>query len=323
VKDFSDTQPTSHYAVAIGKKSQAFYVDKFEGFDHQGPGFHASWNWAAFFFTGFWALYRKMYGWAFLWLGAFIVFGVLGRNPPNLSNRAAFWLLATNLALVVAFAAYANCLYHRSVSARIVAAQRSTSDGSEVRGRLSARSGVHVWVPIVFAGIPVIGLVAAIALPAYQDFTRRQTFPAGPLGADQAQQEVRTTSESPPPVGPYGKNDVEVAPISAAPSNADDWSGNPFNRFDSVSEIETRARRFHGLNEQRAWAAVIAWQASNMAESKIEANEALYSAVGTVLGGLRDNKGICRPGPVVVVDAASASPAFPVGTRLVMLECDR
>lgn len=67
--EFSDAKPMGLYEAAIGEKNQGYYVAKFEDFDRRGPGLHASWNWAAFFFMGAWALYRKMYVWFFAWWG--------------------------------------------------------------------------------------------------------------------------------------------------------------------------------------------------------------------------------------------------------------
>jgi Protein of unknown function (DUF2628) len=51
------------YKKAIGKRNQEYYLYRFEEFDKAGPGLRTNWNWAAFFFGGIWALYRKMYGW--------------------------------------------------------------------------------------------------------------------------------------------------------------------------------------------------------------------------------------------------------------------
>ena len=77
MKYFRDTQPTSLYEAAIGPKKKTYYVDRFEVFDENGPGLHPSWNWAAFFFTGFWALYRKLYGWFAIWILVFAALGFL------------------------------------------------------------------------------------------------------------------------------------------------------------------------------------------------------------------------------------------------------
>ena len=52
MQDFSETRPIGLYEDAVGERSVNYYVDKFEDFDHRGPGLHASWNWAAFFGGG-------------------------------------------------------------------------------------------------------------------------------------------------------------------------------------------------------------------------------------------------------------------------------
>ena len=173
--DFSDTRPVGLYDDALGSKRRDYYRDKFEDFDQKGEGWHPSWNWAAFFFTGFWALYRKMYGWAFAWLVAFTIFGVLGRNP---SNKASFWLLVWNLAVVVSFATFSNAIYHRKIKARIAAARLSNPDPSRVSRRLIAGGGVHAWVLIALGAIPVMGIVAAVVMPVvYQDYNKPKTKP--------------------------------------------------------------------------------------------------------------------------------------------------
>jgi hypothetical protein len=56
---------------------------------------------------------------------------------------------------------------------------------------------------------------------------------------------------------------------------------------------------------------------------KLEANTALYAAVDDVLMGLKENRGICRPGKIITVDAASASKDVPVGTELALIDCDQ
>jgi hypothetical protein len=67
----------------------------------------------------------------------------------------------------------------------------------------------------------------------------------------------------------------------------------------------------------------MAWQRWNMYDMKLEANTALYSAVDDVLMGLKENRGIRRPGKIITVDAASASKDVPVGTELALIDCDQ
>lgn len=65
----------------IGNRSQAYYLKRFAEFDAQGY-LSAKWNWAAFFATFGWLLYRKRYldcivytvaGWSFIQLNVVIV----------------------------------------------------------------------------------------------------------------------------------------------------------------------------------------------------------------------------------------------------------
>lgn len=186
------------------------------------------------------------------------------------------------------------------------------------------------WVPAFIAFVLIAGVVG------YQQLNNGQKVAASQAQA-QPQEAAQSDhgpwekfqSQAPGPygandkiiAGPYGKNDKLVA--GPYDDKKRDWSENPFDKFDSVNEILARARQFPQLNEPRAWAAVLAWQESNMRVDKNPANEALYYAVGTVLDGLRDNKGVCRPGQVEIVSAAQASKSFPAGTLLTLLECDR
>ncbi len=244
MKDFSDTKPmaTNFYEAAIGERNQSYYLSKFENFDTQGPGLHASWNWAAFFFTGFWALYRKMYGWFFAWILFAAVVRVALDSPTWSSSALSVLSVAT-----ISFSIVANSLYHQKVKARIAASQKlrpkvfgrnqgqafsgnhppgneayaaalaeieegrldkgawarafAESGGDESKAKAvyikvragafqnavadatqqgtdfnptakGITSGVNMWVPIGFGGLVLLGIVAAIALPAYQDRTQ-------------------------------------------------------------------------------------------------------------------------------------------------------
>ena len=320
--DFQDTKPVGLYESAIGERNQNYYLSKFEDFDDKGTGFHASWNWAAFFFTAFWALYRKMYAWFFAWWAVGTVGTVLMKVPNSQIQQS---VALGYIACFLGFAAYANTLYHRKVKKKIAVAQKSNSDASRVSKRLSATGGVNKWVPIVCGAVPVIGVVAAIALPAYQDYTNRQTVAAKPVQAPMPQVDWSQFTPVPTSKTALGeRSQIDNFHDGAPKANqTGTWSGNPFHKFDSVNEIAARARQFHQLSEPRAWAAVLAWQQSNMQVDKSPASEALYHAVGTVLGGLRDNKGVCRPGQVEIVSAAQASESLPAGTWITLHECDR
>jgi hypothetical protein len=176
--DFSDTSPVGLYDDALGSKSRDYYLNKFEDFDQIGEGWSPSWNWAAFFFTGFWALYRKLYGWFFVWWLFGTVGAVLVKVPsPFIQQGVGIAYFAS----FFVFSIYANSIYHRKIKARIAAAQRASSDPARVSRRLIAGSGVHAWVLVVALAIPVIGIMAAVAIPAYQDYTTRKPAAANPF----------------------------------------------------------------------------------------------------------------------------------------------
>ena len=170
--EFTDTKPMGLYEAAIGEKNQGHYVAKFEDFDRRGPGLHASWNWAAFFFMGAWALYRKMYVWFFAWWGLATVATILEQGRAGRLQQI-FGVVV--LLMWLAFSLFANSLYHAKVKAKIATARKSNSDALKATNHLRKIGGVLTWVPIVSIGIPTIVILAAVALPAYQDYTKPRT----------------------------------------------------------------------------------------------------------------------------------------------------
>ena len=158
---------TDLYQAAIGQRNQDYYVTKFEDFDQHGEGMKVSWNWAAFLFTGVWALYRRMYGWFLMWWVVATILVVFEKSQNAQIHQTLAVVVGV---LLLGFGAFANTLYHRKVRARIAAAEKASTDAVRVAKRLRVGSGVHAWVPVVFGAIPVIGIVGAVALPAYQDY---------------------------------------------------------------------------------------------------------------------------------------------------------
>jgi hypothetical protein len=155
------------YKAAIGEKNTTYYLTKFEQFDQQGPGLKASWNWPAFFLVGFWALYRKMYGWFFAIWGISILAGIAEKIDQTGLSAVFF------LGLWIAFSIYANALYHGKVRKKIEAARLTLRDESRLLSYLRQAGGVHTWVIWAFGLVPIIGIVAAIAIPTYQDYQKR------------------------------------------------------------------------------------------------------------------------------------------------------
>lgn len=293
------------YEAIVGERSKAYYLPRFEQYDQQAPGLKAGWNWPAFFFGGVWALYRKMYGWFFAFWGIAILSNIFEEAGSPELGAIIF------IGSWIAFTIYANSLYHSSVKKKISIAQLSVQDEPKLLELLHYKGGVHTWIIWVFGMLPVIGILAAIAIPAYHDYTVRSKT------AGIQKSPANQVLNSPPASRSHPQNDLTASGKRA-------WSGNVFDQFDSVEDIERRARKHDPrLNDPRAWDAVRAWQHWDMRDTKREANVALYIAVDNVLEGLKGGKGICRPGNVITFDAAHAGKDFPAGTEFVSIDCDQ
>jgi hypothetical protein len=148
------------YAAFLGPKNTQYYLDRFAKFDREGiVGRRAwSWNWSAFFYTGVWALYRKLYWWFF----AFWVIAGVG----SIAEKSGHWKIAFLIYAVsmVAFGLYGNFLFFQRVK-RLVADRRVKEDLDPRLARLHPGAGVNVWVPWLFGGVVAIGILAGIFVP--------------------------------------------------------------------------------------------------------------------------------------------------------------
>jgi hypothetical protein len=113
------------YRAAVGENAD-YYVHRFIDFD----GFNASrtsWNWPAFFVTFLWMLYRRMYGYAavYVLLVPLVVGGVTFVVLRYADPRAAPWInaLVAFFAFYVFVPSHANAMYHANVARRIVKSQ--------------------------------------------------------------------------------------------------------------------------------------------------------------------------------------------------------
>ena len=154
--------PLGLYETAIGKNRLAYYLEKFLAFDKKGDGLHAGWNWSAFAFTGFWALYRRMYGWFFIWWIATTAVGAVGKRDANVGALVGFLCLL----FWIWFGTYANALYHRKVKRRVTELIETGQSDPAVATRFQSGTGVISWLPKLLGGLVVVGILAAIAIPA-------------------------------------------------------------------------------------------------------------------------------------------------------------
>jgi len=204
------TSQTELYSAAIGPKNRDYYLRYFERADAAGKA-PVSWNWPALFVTFAWLLHRKMWAIAALYYFAPLVFamflGVLVALAPMLSGP-----LAILFYVVVLFAPpmFANALYYRHCRKLIEQTALGPANEQAQLGALAVRGGTSVVGVIVGGVIPaiaVLGILAAIALPAYQDYVIRGKLIASIAAADEAKLAV---SEF------YGQNHTMPDSLAAA-----------------------------------------------------------------------------------------------------------
>ena len=170
-------------AAFVGPKNAHYYEQAFAKFESGGGSL--SWNWPSFFVTWFWLLYRKMYMWWLLyWFGLPITM-VLGAGviaafvSPELG--ALFYYGGYGLVAFILLPMYANKLYYNHAK-RKVAKMAATTLSEEQQALELARTGGTsgaIMIVIPFVLIAMIGVLAAITIPAYQDYTVRAQVAEG------------------------------------------------------------------------------------------------------------------------------------------------
>jgi Tfp pilus assembly major pilin PilA len=181
------------YRAAVGAKKADFYVPKFIRFEQIGAS-KLSWNWPAFFVSFYWFLYRRMYAtWAIYSLLIPIGIGVASATIAGSVSGDAGDLFYSVATLGYSFGVVpmlANSLYHRAIKKRVEALrQKAPETGAQlaVLDETSPTSGVWI-LPLVL--VPLLGFLAAIAIPAYQDYTIRVQVNEGFLLTDQIKSAV-------------------------------------------------------------------------------------------------------------------------------------
>jgi len=166
------------YRAAVGSKKAEFYVPKFVRFD-QPRASKLSWNWPALFFSFYWFLYRRMYAtWAIYSL--LIPLGIGGVSATLAGSLGAgvgdwFYLVVTLGYRFGVIPVLANSFYHDAIRQRLEVLRRKVPETSAQLLVLDNTSPTNkiVWLLIPFVMIAVLGILAAIAIPAYQTYTIR------------------------------------------------------------------------------------------------------------------------------------------------------
>lgn len=173
-----------YYKAAIGPKNQEFFLRRFKQFDQAGTaGF--SWPGAGQFIANvFWLFYRKMTLSAWLYIGLpfvllLLIYLIFGSDVKEDSIPISFYNIITAVACWLFLPARMNAMYYRRVNKLILDA-RSKSNERAVQlaflnkhGNTSPIVGWLLFIPIA------VSILAAMALPAYQDYTRRAQVATG------------------------------------------------------------------------------------------------------------------------------------------------
>lgn len=178
------------YEAFVGDKNQHYYIEKFLQFDRDGKT-SLSWHWPAFFVTFYWLLYRKMWLNAFLYMISPYVVAIiltiitvaLGTVGAAIAGLGYFIFL---LALFILPPLYANTWYYKQAKQKIADTAVFANNPQKRFGILAGRggtSGIIIILIMVFGLISLIGILAAISIPAYQDYvTKSKTVQAVAIG---------------------------------------------------------------------------------------------------------------------------------------------
>jgi type IV pilus assembly protein PilA len=174
------------YRAAVGPQRADYYAAKFLRFDRPGAS-RISWNWPAFIplVSFFWFLYRRMYGyWAVFCL-------LIPLAMTFCIGIAAAFFRAPHVMFIVDIAALAypyivvpmiaNALYHRHIKRRIETLHGRVPDPAVQVTVLenAPHTSPIACVLLAIAAVPLIGIMAAIAIPAYQMYSVRAQVAQG------------------------------------------------------------------------------------------------------------------------------------------------
>jgi type IV pilus assembly protein PilA len=181
----------AEYEVAIGPNAD-FYLPRFEEFDKGGS--QLSWNWPAFFATSPWFVYRKMWvpGLLNLCYPIILLFIVSIASAFLIDSIKAYPVAFLVLFLVLLAAPwfllpmFANAIYWRHIRGLVERRPPLLEQGPDKRAAYLARIGgtgagalVAVLACLAVLLVVFVGIGAAIAIPAYQDYTIRAQITEG------------------------------------------------------------------------------------------------------------------------------------------------
>lgn len=153
------------WAAVVGPSNTQVYVERFRSLALGGS---APWHWPAFLVTWFWLMYRKM------WIGALVYTFAPGIVLVGLilvfRQFAPVAVIAWFLALLLLPAVMANRWYFNHCTAKIRNVRARGGSKEQMLARLASAGGTS-RVIVGIAAVVVLGMVSAVAVPAYQTYT--------------------------------------------------------------------------------------------------------------------------------------------------------
>ena len=167
------------FTALIGESKADYYLIEF---DDLAAGGKSHFNWAAFFGGSYWFAARGMWGMAIMILCvatvALILAGILASamGPAAWAVLAA-WLLWRLLWLPLK----ANQTYFKFAQKRVKAMVRQYSKQPDrmlrlLRGTTNMGAAVGLFAGVCVMALPVMGILAAIALPMYADYVDKAVW---------------------------------------------------------------------------------------------------------------------------------------------------
>lgn len=185
------------YKAVIGPKNRDYYLQHFSKFDNDGKT-GATWHWSAFLVTFYWLLYRKMWLNAVLYFflpyAFFILIGIVGIVMGDAAGLPiVLGYLAYLAGIFIYLPMYANAYYYKHCKKVIASVRASSHDTQRQLGELSGKGGtssIVIILLLIFSFVAFIGILAAIAIPAYSDYTTKARTTQGVILGQAATQSV-------------------------------------------------------------------------------------------------------------------------------------
>ena len=174
------------WAAFIGNSSTHYYLTRF---DRLARGESGGWHWPGFFITWYWMLYRKMWVPALIYFFAPYVFAmVVGAVTAAVPALGGLLFLAWWLGMLIVPGLKANAWYHGHFEKKMRDVRARGGSKDQMLARLEAAGGTSNILVIILAVLGIImgiGILAAVALPAYQTYTvKAKVAEAMPIGAE-------------------------------------------------------------------------------------------------------------------------------------------